>query len=283
MVARSTATLRGQWLGKMLKELREENRLTLKDAAEHLDKKASSLSRFEAGLLTISRSDVERLIDLYGVDGEHQRTALLRLAEEITQTGWWDKYAKDISRTIDYVWLENRSDRIRTFNPLVVNGLAQTSQYAEAILAEWHPEASKQQVERWLSVRMRRQQILTGDDPVAMTMILDEAVLRRPVGSRDVMLGQLRHLTRLSQRPNMQIRIVPFSAGSYPFKACDATLFKLPDPFPEIVCVESAAGTNFLEGEDVTQVSGLYRRLEGKCLSADDSVAFLTAVEEELS
>ncbi|MFC7328207.1 helix-turn-helix domain-containing protein [Marinactinospora rubrisoli] len=277
-------TLRAQWLGKLLRDLRESNAMTLKEAGDYIQRNPSTLSRFESGDLPINRADVLSLLNLYGVDGEHQRKALLQLADEISKTGWWEKYSKDVfQRTIDYVWLENRAQHIRIFSPFVVPGLLQTREYAYAVVNAGDPPASQQQIERWVEMRMTRQNILQGDSPTQLSVILDEATLHRLPGSRESMARQCRRLAEMATRSTVEIRVLPFEAGIYANPDGEFTLIKLPDPFPQVAHIDSAAGMIFLEREDVTKLTDLYGRLRDKCLSTTESISFITAKEKDLS
>ncbi|WP_046469585.1 helix-turn-helix domain-containing protein [Allosalinactinospora lopnorensis] len=282
MAAKSKGTLRAQWLGKMLKELREENSMTLKEPADYIQRSTSTLSRFEAGTWPITRAEVTALMNFYGVDGPSQRAQMLQLAEEIAETGWWERYYQGTTM-INYVWLEDRAERLRIFNPLVIPGLLQTGEYAERLIRISDPDASARQIERWVGVRMARQEILTRDSPTEIQLILDEAALRRPVGGPQVICEQLQRLLTEAAKPNIEIRVLPFSVGEYPGTDGSFALIKMADPFPEVVYIDSAAGSIFLEANDVLRFAGQYDRLETSCLDAAESTAFIAAIEKELS
>ncbi|TLF53206.1 helix-turn-helix domain-containing protein, partial [Nocardia cyriacigeorgica] len=195
MAARPEPTLRAQWLGQQLRRYREAAGLTLKEAAAYLNRDSSTVSRFEAGLYPPRDNDVQELLTLYGVSSEPIRSSLRKLSMEVWQKGWWEGYAKDVDPSIvDYAWLEARAAEIKSFNPIVVPGLLQTPAYAEAVMRAVDPDVPDEQVDRWLEVRMLRQQTLSLPRPTQFTAILDESVLRRPVGGHRVMTEQLEHL-----------------------------------------------------------------------------------------
>ncbi|HEX6076635.1 MAG TPA: DUF5753 domain-containing protein [Micromonosporaceae bacterium] len=99
--------------------------------------------------------------------------------------GW---YASDDDYGfIDYVWLENRASLIRTYDVELVPGLLQVEPYARAVISGAEPDATEEQISRWVEFRMNRQRILEGDTPVVLRAILSEAVLLRQVGGREVM------------------------------------------------------------------------------------------------
>lgn len=276
-------TLRAQWLGKTLKELREQNGLKLTDTAEYLQRSFSAISKFESGALPIREPEVCALIDLYGVEGENQRTALIRLAREISKTGWWEKYSGDISDWfIDYVWLESRAEQIRAYEVTPINGLLQTREYAEAWMRAVAPHASAAQVERWVEIRMSRQEILVSEGSIELELIMDEAGLRRPVGGADVMKTQLKSLLESSRHSNVQVRILPYAAGAHASPDGGFTLLQLEDPFPLVAYTVGITGGVYLEANEAERVAALYDRLREVSLAPEESAELIAAVEKEM-
>jgi hypothetical protein len=156
------------------------------------------------------------LLDFYTVSDKHRRDALLALREDVWRKGWWDGYADDVDqRFIDYVWLEARAREIRTFDNTLLLGLLQTRDYARAVIEAGEFDRSQDLVDRGVELRMTRQGILTGDNPPRLTSIVDGAVLRRLIGGISVIRGQLKHLVECAERPNIEIRVLPFSAGAH--------------------------------------------------------------------
>ena len=152
------------WLGPSLRELRDATGMTLVRAGEFLQRNAATVSRFESGEYPIRRPDLMALLDLYGVSDRRKRDGLLRLSEDVWQKGWWDGYEPDVERQfVDFVWLESRATEIRSYDPLLVTGLLQTREYAEAVIttAEW--EAEPAQIARWVHLRMDRQTVLNAE------------------------------------------------------------------------------------------------------------------------
>ena len=274
-------TLRAQWLGQMLRQLRDQNNLTLKEAAEYLQKDLSSVSRFELGTFPVRRGDLLALMDLYGVDDKTQRETMLNLCGEVWQTGWWDKYSGDDvwGSTIDFVWLETRAEAIRVFTALVVPGLLQTCEYAHALISTVDGHVGSEQVERWVELRMDRQKILDGQEIHEHEVLFDEAALRRPVGGREVMLKQLRHLREVAEAGKMTMRVLPFDKGAHPSPEGAFTLLDLGAPFSTVAHIESRGGGIYLERGDVDQLVDVYDRLREMSLGPEDSVAFVAALE----
>jgi transcriptional regulator with XRE-family HTH domain len=109
---------------------------------------------------------------------------------------------------------EAQARRLRWFEPLVVPGLLQTEPYARAILST-RMGATHEELDEAVAGRMERQRILDREHPAELWVILDEAVLRRPVGGPGVMRDQLARLVEAGQRPNIAIQVVPFGAGAH--------------------------------------------------------------------
>ncbi|GAA3723639.1 helix-turn-helix domain-containing protein [Salinactinospora qingdaonensis] len=277
-------TLRAQWLGQILRDLREDRGLTLREAGEYLQRTGATISRFETGLYPIRRVDTAALLDLYGVEDAGRRDTLLQLAGELWQTGWWESYSKDAwSSTIDMAWLENRALKIRSFAGLVLPGLLQTRNYALSLFQATSPEIPQRQIERGVELRIQRQRILTRENPAALAVILDEAALRRPVGGAKVMAEQLRHLREAAKSPHVDVHVIPFASEAHASPGGSFTLIDLEEPFSEVAHAESPGGALYLEREDVDRLADVYDRLQENSLSIEESIAFIAAVEKELS
>ncbi|MDS1271298.1 helix-turn-helix transcriptional regulator [Lipingzhangella sp. LS1_29] len=276
-------TLRAQWLGQILRQLREDSHVTLKEAGEYLQKDLSSVSRFELGTFPIRRGDLTALMDLYGVDDAAQRELLVQLCTEAWQTGWWESYTRDgvWGSTIDYVWLEGRAVRLDIFAALTVPGLLQTADYARALIHETNEGASREQVQRWVELRMGRQQVLERESPPGLSVVLDEAALRRPVGSRSVMAAQLRRLAELAHSGPADIRVLPFAVGPHASPEGAFTLIGLEEPFDTVAHIESSGGGIYLERGDVDHLRRVYDRLQSSSRAPADSAAFLHDLAED--
>ncbi|GAA4610062.1 helix-turn-helix transcriptional regulator [Actinoallomurus liliacearum] len=282
MGKRGRATLRAQWLGHLLRDLREANGLTLKDAAEYLQRDLSMISRFETGVYPIRRGDVMALIDLYGVEEARQREILLHLATEVWQKGWWDKYSGQVDGSlIDLVWLESRAEYIGAYSIFPVTSLLQIRAYATALIRAADPDAPVESVERWVELRMSRQRILDGS--VQLDVVLDEAALRRSVGGSEVMNAQIRHILTAAERPNVDIRVLPFTVGAHASPDGGFRLIKMADPFPKVAHVEGPGGSLYVESAEAERLAARYDRLRESALDPDDSIGFITALGKELA
>nr|PZN48195.1 MAG: transcriptional regulator [Actinomycetota bacterium] len=275
-------TLRAQWLGRQLRELRESAGLLLKDAGEHLGKDGTTVSRYEAGLIPARPDDVRALLDLYGVADTPQRDALLELAAEVWRVGWWDNYAGNLAQHIvDYAWLESRARRIRSFEVSVVFGLLQTPAYMSAVIRGADPTAALSA--SGARFRLKRQEILAAADPPHIEAILDESVLYRAPGGRAVLEEQLRHLIKLAAYPNIEVRVLPFSATTLASPEGSFLIFDMPEPYPEIGYADTPGGGIYIEGSGVQQLMLKYDRIRQDCLDSAESIELIRATADKLA
>jgi transcriptional regulator with XRE-family HTH domain len=216
-------------LASALRALREERGLSLDQAAlEALDASGAKLSRLETGKQVPVPRDVRDLCHLYRVPA--RRTAeLMALAASAREQGWWESYNINDD---DYVGLESAATRIDQFAASYVPGLLQTPEYAEAFLGRIiNPGRTRpwkdSEIQEWLAIRERRQGILEPTSGVQLAFVLDEATLLRAVGGRR-MREQLTHLMTMAERPNVDLRVLPFSAGASPGQRGPFNILTLP-------------------------------------------------------
>lgn len=278
-------TLRAQWLGQQLRALRESTGMTLRQAGDYLQRDQSMLSRFETAVTPIRRGDVTALLDLYGVSDERTRDGLLKLSEDVWRKGWWDDYASTVGRRyIDLVWLQSRAERLRSYGAMLVPGLLQTREYAETLIRNSATaDTPEEEIKTGIELRMTRQQILRSDKPVDFAAVVDESVLRRTIGSTEVMQGQLTALLEAAERPNVEIRVLPLRHGAH--AGLDGTfwLYEMPDPYPDVASVETLGGKLYVE-EDVAvdHFRQAYHQLSAAALNSKESAALIVAATKEL-
>ena len=201
-------------LGESLRQLRREAGLTLREVAEPLRGSAAKVSRLERGASSPKERDIEDLIVFFRVPDEKAREirALLRQARE---SPWWSQFS-DV--TPNYlrrlIGLEGSAARIYAYENHVVPGLLQTEEYARAVIRAALPHADETTVERKVELRVSRQKVLQAAQPPTVRALLDEAILRRPVGDYGVMWRQLTHLRDVARRPSVRLRVVEFEQGT---------------------------------------------------------------------
>lgn len=283
MAAPRWVTLRAQWLGQQLRQLREANGLLIKDVAEYMERDPGTVSRYETGVYPVRHPELIKLLDLYGVADEHRRYALLRLSDEVWQKGWWDGYSPDLADWFsDYMWLESRADRIQMYDNVLMPGLLQIEDYGRAAITAASWDGTAEYIRRGLEVRMTRKAVLAKPEPPELSVILDEAVLRRQVGGPQVFAAQLRHLTECATRPNIEIRILPFSAGVHASPTGAFKIFTMPDPFPRIAHAETPQGSVYIESPQCNRLAEAYDRVWELTIGPEGSAEFISALEKEL-
>jgi transcriptional regulator with XRE-family HTH domain len=214
MTMPGSPTVRRRRLAAELRAIRESKGKSGDNVAAALRWSPSKVSRYELARTGLKPLEVEKLLDYYEVTGD-RRAYLLELAQDAARKGWWEDYSDELSP--DYqqlIGLEHEASSIAIWHVEVVPGLLQTPAYARHIIANYgqiEPIAPGM-IERLVRVRMQRQQVLTREPPVEVSVVLDESSLRRRIGDEKVMFGQLNHLAELGDRPNMTIRILPLDA-----------------------------------------------------------------------
>ena len=282
-------------LGSELRALRERAGLTIENVAKELECSVSKISRLETGKGIPYRRDVRDLLERYGITDEGHRERLMRLVGDGQRQGWWGDF-RDVlgpdpedpllpDNLSQLVSLEYDASEVRSFEPIVLHGLLQTADYARAILNTLST-ADKEATDRLVELRMRRQRRLyADDDPLAVHMIIDEAVLRRPVGGRQVMREQLQRLLVDSQRPNITFQVLPLSVGAHCSVAGSFVVLAFADSDDnDLVYVECHVGDLYIEKQhDVEVYEKTFGLLVEQCLSAEQSVALFAQLLREIN
>lgn len=276
-------TLRAQWLGQQLREMREAAKLTLKEVGDFIKRNPSTVSRIESGMLPARVPEVLAYLDICGIDDRKRRDDLKTMSEDAWQKGWWDGFTANVaSSLIDWIWLESRAAEICSFQVSVLPGLLQTRDYAEAVIRAAHPDATEEQITRFVELRMTRQQRLDSDDPVQLRTIIDEGVLRRPVGGPAVMRAQLAHLREAAGRSHIEVLILPAGIGAHPSPNGAFDVFQMRPPYPVAGCISTPAGNLVVEGEKAETLLRTYDRLREVALREDATLAFLSNLQARL-
>ena len=276
--------MRERRLARELRTLRTTGGWHGKDVAARLGWSASKVSRIETGRIGIAADDLDRLLTLYAVPGAHAEY-LRRLAPHARPRGWWDAYADTLSTGYaNLIRLEAGSRALRCWSAVVPHALLQTPEYARAvILSTWERPAAAE-VTRRVQVCVRRQEVLDRTDGAALELsaVIDESVLhRRPVGgdvdARQVLRGQLERLLTVGERPNVTVRVLPFSAGLPPVTSGSFAVLDSPvRPAADVVYLENKTRIFFLDGDDeVQRYEKAFGHIAGMALPVEDSRAVL--------
>jgi len=279
-------SVRERRLARELRTLRTTGGWHGKDVAARLGWSASKVSRIETGRIGIGADDLDRLLGLYRVAGGHAEY-LRRLVPHTRPRGWWDAYADTLSAGYaNLIRLEAGSRALRCWSAVVPHALLQTPDYArEVILSTWE-RPSPAEVARRVQVCVRRQEVLDRSDGEALQLaaVIDESVLqRRPAGvdtdGRQVLRGQLERLLTVGERPNLTVRVLPFSAGLPPVTSGSFAVLASPvRPAADVVYLENKTRIFFLDGDDeVQRYERAFEHIDGMALPVEESREVLTA------
>jgi Domain of unknown function (DUF5753)/Helix-turn-helix domain len=269
-------------LGAHLRRLREAQGVSREDAGWEIRSSESKISRLELGRVSFKERDVADLLSLYGVDDEEERERLLSLAREANTPGWWHRFGDVLPNWFQsYLGLEAAASLIRTYEVQFVPGLLQTRDYARAVVHLGHGRATQQEVDRRVDLRVARQNLLSRDKPPQLWAVLDEAVLRRPIGGPEVMKAQIEALIEAAKAPNVRLQVIPFRAGGHSAAGGAFTILRFPDDdLPDVVYIEQLTSALYLEKRD--DVDQYVAAMERVCIEADPPSKTVASLDKAL-
>jgi transcriptional regulator with XRE-family HTH domain len=255
-------------LGRRLGDLRRRAGLTYERAAEALDVTHATIRRMERAEVGLKIPYVEKLLRTYGVTDQAEIDSFLSLAREANRPGWWHRYRDVLPDWFSaFVSLESESHVIRAYEPHYVPGLLQTGEYARAVLRAGMPHAREEEIERGVALRLERQRLLTREEPPLLWVVMDETVLRRPIGGTEVMRGQISRLIEACSMPTVRLQVMPFAAGPHPAMYGPFHIFRFPIPeLPDVAYSESLVGAVYFDQRD--DVSAFQEALDRMCAQA---------------
>jgi len=271
-------------LGNQLQQLREAAGITPDQAGYEIRASRSKISRMENGRVSFKERDVADLLTLYGVADQQKRARLLALARQANTPGWWSNYTDVLADWFEtYLGLEAAASVIRTFELQFVHGLFQTEAYARAVTLLGHNATPSEDIDRRVTLRLKRQDLLTAEGPPRVWSVIDEAALRRPVGGRAVMRAQLNHLAEVASLANVTIQVVPFGRGGHAAASGSFTILRFGEPdLPDVVYIEQLTTALYLEKpEDVDHYMEVMNHLSTQALTPARSARFLSEITRE--
>jgi len=281
--------VRRRKLGAELRALRAEAGLTSGEAARLVGWHQSKVSRIETGASGVKPPDVRLLLDAYQVGDPQLRDMLLVLAGSDDGGGrhhWWHAYRGVLPPAYrDFISLESQAGAIRTLETSVVPGLLQTPEYARAVtraavggLDNDGPE----RLDALVQVRLARQDVLRADPPLALSVVLDEAVLRREVGGPGVMARQLDRLVEAARLPQVRLQVLPFAAGAHIGITGPFVIFSFPSTSDlDVVVLDHLTSSLYLERkEDLEAYSEAFNTLQFHALSPEDSLDYIAGIRD---
>jgi transcriptional regulator with XRE-family HTH domain len=268
-----------------LRRLRLDANLTQRDVARSMEWHPSKVIRIENGTVGVQANDLRALVARYGITDEQRVEELLEMARVARREELWTEF-RDVYATafLTYLNFESSATTRRNFEPLLVPGLLQTEEYARAVLTGTY-QLSPDEIDLAWRARQRRQEVHERDDPPQMWFVLDEAVIRRDIGSRSIMRRQLERIRDLSKRKYITVWIIPFGVGAHPGMRGPFVLLEFEDPSDDdFVYVEHATGDSTTHDEP--EMTGPYKErffhLEELALSEEESTGLLSRAIEKL-
>lgn len=272
-----TPTRRRRRLGAELRRLREEAGFTIDRVAEALECSQSKVSRIETGQVSATPRDVRDMLELYRVD-EARREAMVQIAREARQRGWWQTFVDVPDGVPAYVGLETAATSIDIYMSLIVPALLQTPAYAGAVIGAVRPDLPANELDRRVELRVqRRRALLDQARPPRLRVLLDDTVLARPVGGREVMAAQRRQLLEDAGRPAVTIQVLPVGAGAHAGMDGPFTIFGFAAAAErDVVALDSAADALYLERpEDLRRYRRVFELLLPAALSPEASAELI--------
>ncbi|MFH8404826.1 helix-turn-helix domain-containing protein [Streptomyces sp. NPDC018019] len=269
------STVLGRRLGGELMKHRLAAGLTQGRAAKVISASTGKVARMESGWVPMCDPDIRSLCELYGVDDPATVGGLLELArvdrERRKAKGWWSDFP-GVGAMKEYITLESAATTIKTWQVAYVPGLLQCERYIRALKAD----------DGFVAARLTRQQQL--DDRLCLHAVVYEAALRNLVGGTDVMREQLEHLALGSERPNVSVRILPFSAGARVGIGCAYNVLSFAEPGAmDVVYIEIPRTQVWIEGGDeATEHDVMFETIAGQALDERESRTFIRSLSKEL-
>jgi transcriptional regulator with XRE-family HTH domain len=273
-------TIRRRRLGVELRRHREAAGVTIDVVAERLGCSTSKVSRIETGHTSVTPTDVQNILDIYGVN-DRIKAELVQIAREARQKGWWHPYSTVLTGA--YVGLETAARSIRVYEQQLVPGLLQSEEYAIAMIRGARPDDTDQEIEQRVRVRMERQTLLIQDDPIDLRVVLDEAVLSRPVGGHAVMRDQLIRLIEAARLPNVTLQILLFAAGAHAGMDGAFVILEFEEEGDaDVVFIDNATGGLFLEkADELRKYLSIFDTIRSAALPPEESIEMIEMLVEE--
>ncbi|MEU6505670.1 helix-turn-helix transcriptional regulator [Streptomyces sp. NPDC046942] len=253
------------YFGSELRRRREAAGMRLKDLAAVIFCTASLVGQIETARKVPTREFAERVDAALLTDGFFSRLVGLVLRSQLPS--WFQPYAD----------MEAKAAYISTYQCQLVYGLLQTEAYARAVLSVEHTE----RLDEMVAARLERQRILEREQPPVLWTVLDEAVLYREIGGRDVMREQLTHLLGLFGKPWMEFQVLPFAVGQHTAVMGSFNLLRF-DDHPDLYYSENYDSGHMTANPQVIRERSVgYARLQAEALSPRESAALIARVLEE--
>jgi transcriptional regulator with XRE-family HTH domain len=278
------ATVLRMLLGAQLRRLREAAGISAGKAGYEIRASRSKISRMETGRVGFKLRDIQDLLTLYGVLDEKQQARVMALAGRSREPEWWTRYNDVLPDWFEsYLGLESAATSIRSFETQFVPGLFQTEDYARAVTRLGHQTEPEPEIERRVGLRLKRQDLLSRARPPRIWVVMDEAVLRRPIGGAAVMRAQLFRLADVAELPGVRLQVVPFARGGHAAASGSFSILRFEEPdLPDVVYMEQLTSAVYLDQRtDVEHYLEVVDQLSSEALTPAATVLFIEQVIKE--
>ncbi|MFF0000280.1 helix-turn-helix domain-containing protein [Streptomyces avermitilis] len=282
---RSAPTVGQVVLGRRLLDLRERAGLKREEAARILRVAPATVRRMEMAEVSLKIPYLQLLLKAYGV-GDEEAEAFVLLAEEANKPGWWQRFHDILPGWFSmHVSLEGAAALIRSYEPHFVPGLMQTEEYARVVLKSGAiGQTRPEDVDRYVALRMQRQELLTRENAPRIWAVMDETALRRPVGGPEVMRAQIDKLLEVTKLAHVTLQVIPFSSGPHPGTYGPFVLFRFAMPeLPDMVYSEYLTGAVYLDARaEVATHLEVMDRMAAQAATAHRTKEILMDLRKEL-
>jgi transcriptional regulator with XRE-family HTH domain len=284
------STVPRRQLGRGLRDLRGQARMTVKAAAQALEWSEAKMWRVETGQTSVRALDVEQMCRVYGAPADLTES-LMALAKETKSKGWWLDYADAINEGFDvYLGLEEAADRLSWYEAELVPGLLQTDEYARTLIRSDNPDLDDEEIDRRVQLRIARQSLITrATNPPKLDVVVNESILRRPVGGKKTMSAQLARLVSVSELDNVALKVMPFEVGMHagimsgPFIVLEFPVNGNGTPSePPTIYVDGFTGALFLDKpHEIVRYEAAFKNIWGAALDEAASRDLITKAVKE--
>lgn len=265
-------------LAAELVALRLAAKMSVQDVVDRTAIHRTTIEKIEDAKSHPQPRNLLALLDLYGVTDQKRREDLLKLAKPSRERAWFQPFTDALPGDYSgYISFESEASHVRRYEALVVPGLLQTRAYAQVVISEGHPDVTPEEIEKRVAVRLQRQAVLAGPDPLQLHAVLGEAAIRQVVGGRAVMVEQLQVLRATLDRSNVEVRVIPFDVGGNAGVAGSFTVMQFRDPeVAPLVYVDSMAGDLFQDDPNPYQrYLTTFERLQSLALDPEASARLI--------
>ncbi|WP_322756206.1 helix-turn-helix transcriptional regulator [Frankia sp. Cas3] len=272
----TNAVLARRRLAQGLRRYRQRAGLTIEDLARELECSGAKVSRMETGIAGIRLHDVPPIARVLELD-DAELAELTELTRRARGKEWWHEFTDVVPPdSATFYGLEDGAASVRLHTTSLIPGLLQTADYARALLGAAH-DATRAVWERRLELRLRRQRILDRENPPALTVLLDEAVLHREIGGPDVTAGQWRHVLHRVETAGVRVRVIPFRAPVHEAEGVTFTIFEFDhEDVTSVVYAEQPVQNLFVDDPEAVGVyAAALAAAESAATSIEDSLAMI--------